>query len=393
VVVDTNILFPDLELTTAASRRLLNASEQGRVELAVPEVVVLECIRHFRRQRLSQHRRAALDGLRSLRHLGFDALPDEAQVDAAAEQHVNGYEARLRAMLASARARILPLPTVSHAELLTRALGERKPFKTTPPDGQRSKSTSDGYRDALIWASVVELCHEPGDASTVILLSANYKDFGYDGSQKLHEHLRTDLDPGWTASRVDSLEDLFALPAIATAIQAAVGSARTPSEQELEQLLRSPVEQACTDLVYTQPSDPAYLDAYGRVSNFETLPLPWRLVQAIEIESIDADLDRLSPRVVDALREGDLVVEVRIDAEVGFRGYMSKGDTYGLDDDGDVQVVDFDWNTHMSQVGFSRAVTLVFTAYVNSEQGEVYDVELTRAEPHDDAAHQATGLG
>ena len=59
------------------------------------------------------------------------------------------------------------MPQVSHADLVERDLSSRKPFS---PTGK-------GYRDALIWESVVELCTDLTDADTLIFVTDNKSDF------------------------------------------------------------------------------------------------------------------------------------------------------------------------------------------------------------------------
>ena len=60
------------------------------------------------------------------------------------------YRKSLDVLLGSLNARILPYPGVSHEVLVRRALAPSKPFVS----GGR------GYRDALIWFSVLELAQD-----------------------------------------------------------------------------------------------------------------------------------------------------------------------------------------------------------------------------------------
>ncbi len=68
--------------------------------------------------------------------------------------------------LAGLHINILPLPEISHEDLIIRALKHRKPFD------QNGK----GYRDALIWFSLVHSAHS--DVDEVYLVTENTKDFG-----------------------------------------------------------------------------------------------------------------------------------------------------------------------------------------------------------------------
>lgn len=376
VVVDTNIFFADLEMARNEFKHLLDVSRRGSLRLYVPEVVIQECVRHYRRG-IEQVVGTAKKGLSAMQRLGLtDLAIDAASMSAVAEKRVADYEPKLRADLMAAGAEVLALPTVSHGLLLERALAERKPFKA-----KQGGEGSDGYRDALIWASVTELCARIEDSDTLLLVTDNYKDFGYQDKADLHADLRADLDGRWATHRLGSLDALFEFPSIAAAAESAVEEAPRLSEAELAQLLSDPITVACQDLVYLEIEDAGLDDRFGD-GRFSQVPLPWGAVQTITVSSVDADTSGLSFKVLDSSAEGSLLVEVRVDAELDFEGFMMKADYYVLDDDEDgVRLLEFDWNDHMMHVGMERAVTLVFSAYVDPLEREVSDVELTEAVP------------
>ncbi len=86
-----------------------------------------------------------------------------------------GYEQWLRDRLGRVGAKILPLPQISHHEILSRALPEERPFRIK---GDGPKMGSDGYRDMLIWASVAEYsAAHLGASDTLILVTDNHTDF------------------------------------------------------------------------------------------------------------------------------------------------------------------------------------------------------------------------
>lgn len=74
---------------------------------------------------------------------------------------------------------VLSDPSVSHSELVDRILAHRRPFT----------SDEKGYRDALIWYSVLERA----DDEPVVLLTANTKDFASKPDNALAPELQDDL--------------------------------------------------------------------------------------------------------------------------------------------------------------------------------------------------------
>lgn len=155
---------------------ILAAIRNGLAELLVPEVVVRELTTHY-----SEEVKRAQQDLRkvhrSLGRLRVDV--DAGQLQQALEEITSDYEQWLRSHV-TLHGRILPLPTVSHDRLLTDTLKGRKPLSRG--DG--------GYRDALIWHSLLEVARE--SSGEIILLSENTKDFA-STTGELSPDLQADL--------------------------------------------------------------------------------------------------------------------------------------------------------------------------------------------------------
>jgi hypothetical protein len=133
-------------------RLLAYACREQFLDVRVPDVALEELIAH--------HGRAvqeALDGWRkagrALRQLGLQTASDEPT-----EPDYRAYlEDRLSEHLGFD---MLPLPETSHSELVARAVQRIPPFN--------AKGT--GYRDSLVWASVLQLV---GSGYDVVLVSAD----------------------------------------------------------------------------------------------------------------------------------------------------------------------------------------------------------------------------
>jgi hypothetical protein len=96
------------------------------------------------------------------------------------ETMVVEYRDNLQARLDAVGAKYLNYPRTSHADLVRRELEGTKPFK----------ENGAGYRDALIWETVLELASDGDDP--VAFISENKKDFSDNG--KLHPELVAHLD-------------------------------------------------------------------------------------------------------------------------------------------------------------------------------------------------------
>jgi predicted nucleic acid-binding protein len=186
LVLDTNVLVSDWLLESPAGTHIRNQSLYGPITLIVPELVVREVVRVYRRKLKGAQRelRNAIVLRRKLQAGAPDPALDQVVTDVNVDAAAGEYESRLRQKLEQAKARLVPLPDVSHDRLVHDALRGRKPFDQ---EGQK------GYRDALIWHSVLGIA---SSFSRVILVSANHNDFG---SRQASEQLAKDLVEDLTA--------------------------------------------------------------------------------------------------------------------------------------------------------------------------------------------------
>jgi hypothetical protein len=175
--VDTNTFYSDLGMR-GGLRILLNLTRQGRVRLAVPEVVVQEVLKQFR-FRYAEEQRRYMSSARTLRGLGVHVgeTPPLPDVDEA----VISYESELRNRLHDSGATVRLVTDLSHEHVLERAVARRKPFK----------ESGAGYQDTLIWLAALE----EAELDSVALISANTADFGLKEGEDwvLAEDLRDDL--------------------------------------------------------------------------------------------------------------------------------------------------------------------------------------------------------
>lgn len=158
VVIDTNVFLAERWFTSRRIDVLAREAQEGRLQLCVPEIVVLEVAAHAARRLdviVTQHLNAAAE---------LVALGEAATAPSPLEP-TGSFDVELRRRLQRLDAEVLPMPTVSHAVLGARAARHEAPFR----DAGR------GYKDALIWYTVLALLEARG--APVAVITADAKDF------------------------------------------------------------------------------------------------------------------------------------------------------------------------------------------------------------------------
>ena len=179
IILDSNAIYNDPLLEGADLRALEPFLSSKDLELCIPEVVLEEVVRHFKsnyKDTLVSIQKATR--LAAIIGIKLDELPS---VDEAVDQ----YRSKLQARMDDIPARIINIPEIDARSLVHRDLNERKPFD----------STGRGFRDSLIWESVLA---ELEAHSEEIALISNDKDFSSPHKEDLdtvfiHPDLQEDL--------------------------------------------------------------------------------------------------------------------------------------------------------------------------------------------------------
>lgn len=174
VVPDSNLLFGHLSRGRPDGhwQRLLGLSAGGDIRLVLPEIVQWELVNQLRealKKKLHAHR-VATERLRSA------GLTPAAFGEGSTQVHeiVADESERLRQEVLWNAGEIRAVPNVDHADLVRRSLERRPPFD----------SSDKGYRDALLWHTVLDLTRQGSD---VILASNDARAFSADkGGAGLH---------------------------------------------------------------------------------------------------------------------------------------------------------------------------------------------------------------
>ncbi|MGO4246161.1 PIN domain-containing protein [Paenarthrobacter sp. RAF54_2] len=222
IVVDTNILYDTPLLDRAEWISLTGHQKDWQVEVLVPEVVQMETVTVVTRKWSDQQ--STLDKLR-VAELGLQK--EQQSLSQNIQDRIDGYEEVLVARMAELGIEAAPTPAVGHLEVAERASKEIAPY---------TKGRKDGYRDTLIWLTVLDVATREPDHE-VWFVSNNDQDFGDPSAsmkkndlgadvpqlpRPLHPHLLEELVNRGLAGRVKYATSLRALEAHIAALHGAI---------------------------------------------------------------------------------------------------------------------------------------------------------------------------
>lgn len=368
VVLDTNAVFDDPYFRGSQVGRLLSLARRGYLEVAVPEIVLQELQRQQRKTvsgKLDYLLRAESRVLEAMRALGIEeakheiVLPDVRGLRP--DTLLDSIYRDVRARLESNSVEVLPLPTVEHQTLLNLDLAGRPPFA----------ANGKGYRDALIWYSIVERW-----SSTPLFVDAfivtNDDDFGAEG---IASSLSEMLPAGSQPVRLRTLEDLFSHPAVEgldNRLQAEIEDSalhdelegRSDVQIETHRALNAAAESAVRGVIDS-------IDGYGvSLSDRSRLDIP-REFQELEMVSAMARGD-FEWSLYDQLDGETLLGEGSMWAEAEFSAEVHKDDAAVL---ANPQVDVESWEFDTARIAFWRDVQLHFSLRLGVG-GNVEEVSL-----------------
>lgn len=340
MVLDTNALYGRKPFTQTYSALLLALSEFGHVKLVIPEVVLLELSRQW-----AEEVQKISDGVRA----GMKKL-NEALVDIEAGRVVLNlpepdrfaYYDYAKKLFRAKRAEILLPPEVSVRDLLAKEIEVKKPFTRQ----------GTGFRDALIWETVRELCGGLEDRSTpVVFVTNNHKDFCEMKGGSLHPDLRKDLDEGQNFDIVSSLDHLLKHDVVAPLVETFRVLEKTFTTARLEEL----VDDAISALHGVDVEDA--LGVYIGKGMYE-VPISIGLDGAA-FEEILYEEDTIASEIY---RTGDeLTIRVTVDAGCSFDGYIDKSEVIACDEEASYSILE-DWNDHVFRASVRRRLRFTFSA-------------------------------
>lgn len=321
VILDTNALFDDPGFERPAVGKLLALARRKLVDVAVPQVVLLELERQRRtaiQNKLDQLKAAPKKIEGALRQLGVSseeagiAVPNPPAISF--DTLLKRYNQRVAEAIAENNIDILPLPDVTHEELLARDLASKKPFDLN----------GKGYRDALIWETVLRR-YSQLDYEDHLFLVTDDSNFGEGEGEGLDAGLLAELPEEVAAAltRVRSLDELLedeTMQEQRLIVQQAIDSADGPSVSDL-------VEGSVEHFVESQLPGRS-LGAHTH----EALGLP-REVEDLEVDE-GSSTGNFAWSLYDEFDGTTVLGEASIDVQLTLRGFVTKANAAVLADEG-----------------------------------------------------------
>ena len=351
VILDSSIYISEGYGDSVGMQVLLLTSKVLGHCVCIPVVTVEEVVAKFGRVNASELRELKRKMGTVFKRLNKTLPTEVAEIDL--EEETTLFRNRMESTFAEFDCRVLDYPNIPHSELVDRAIKRQPPF-----DDKGS-----GYRDALIWESVLELADENDEQ--IMLLSSD-GDFKADKADELHPRLTQELtERGHCETRVLLIRKL------STFIDEHV---RPQLTQVFEDNPLSVVKKLNIDIY-----DAIALEIPAAFFGEEMYPDQWGLPWQYETLYLSSVLDVPQLQIAEA-REAEtnkFLLKGEVTLECEFDTFVHKADAYIMDD---LFIYDPDWNDHYVQAEANLTVECEFSLFVDVSATDRHRVEFLSAD-------------
>jgi len=325
IVIDTNIYFQNFMLDGTEFRTFISELPRLGYTLCVPKIVFNETVSKFFEETRKVYESARKIGASSVVFAKFDQPSESPEI--ARER----YQTFISEQLQVLKAEVLDYPPVTHEELVGRALSRKKPFRD---------SDSGGYRDALIWETIMELAK----TDEVSFLSNNTKDYADENKRDLHQDLINDL-------QTRKLRNV----AFFTSLLKFNESQIYPILNNLNEIQK---QLETNDYEHLDLSKFLYDQLVQHVGGKELDPSEMDLPSEFESPSLSLieKIYEITNIYVRQLSSGELLITFSADVDCELDVFIYKPDYYGMDDDTEISVWDKNWNEWYIGASITRRI-------------------------------------
>lgn len=328
VVVDSTELSQTPDFQSGSWNSLITLCNQQQIHLAVPEIVLAEVGRQWAEKTDKFFTEIREDWSKRTWPL---QSPQKLQLPDQSDINRHQYLSKAKSFLEEKHVQILPVPDIPISSLIERDLDQRKPFK---PQGK-------GFRDAVIWQSVVDFAAKFDESVRVIFVSGNHTDFAEE--EKLSESLRIDLPDNtnlvWMLNLRKVLEDpdMKALRQTISKPSLVSGHSLSHSQDDavpLDQLIFDAIESKLEALMHFK------VFSIGGCPEviIEGLNLPGE-IETLTISYWHADHSTLESHAYESYEEDRELHIATVSAELILTGALHIADSYILEPTGGLNIM------------------------------------------------------
>lgn len=322
LIVDSNTLTQNPDFNTGQWNSIITLCNKKKMNLLVPEVVLAEVGRQWADSAEKFFSGITRDWDKHAWPLSFSKLqlPDTKTIGR------ERYISTARKFLESNGARTLPIPDVSITNLLERDLDKRQPFDLK----------GKGFRDAVIWHSIVEFFNSEKPTDQVIFVTANKNDFveGNEFSEVLRSELPENANFEWKMH----LKDVIIDPEIAKLLEEIKkpypihGKSLTHGESDIE---LEPLEDTIFNAIELGLEYFVGMHIIGDGDfrpevHIEGLDLPGE-IETATIESWNLNIDSLESQPYESYEMDRELHVAKVSANMTISGVVHKHDMYIMD--------------------------------------------------------------
>ncbi len=365
IVLDSTVFWDDPNVKSGAWALLREFTSRSDSTVFIPRVVVDE-VEAKLGKRFDETVKEVKSAAQSLARLidGEYRVPEPDR-----SKEMARYSRRLRSRLGELKVKTLAYPSISHPALVQRQVNHQRPFQ--------AKGT--GYRDALIWHSLLELLE--GSEEDCVLVTNNSTDFAAskESPTVIHSDLQKDLDKSGIKGKVAISKDLDAF----------LDEHAKPTLKKLDDLKKDLENGKPIDLKDELKS--RFKQIFEEINQDPTRLLKLRrydfrrLEEPIGISSMDEE--PIDLRIDDVLEFMNQWVYLEFtgeyDAEIF--GYLQHVDAYSLERDSALYVTDWDWSDYYVQVGANVTLRISCRAVFDLNKNKIVNFEIKEVNTDEDS--------
>jgi len=161
IFIDTNVFYNDWFMRNANFKYLFHYISNDGHSLIISKLVIQEA-ENIRQRELSEALHDIKCSINKMQKLNANILSYDAE-----GLGVNDYDLTLLIQSRADNLEIIGYDDIPHSEVVIRALNNKKPFM----EGEK------GYRDTLIWLSLIDYIVKNNESEDVIFITQNKSDF------------------------------------------------------------------------------------------------------------------------------------------------------------------------------------------------------------------------